>query len=76
MPGIVIGPPGSSTVDLSLPSDPELMAAATPNPETEAGKPAIFTVACPDAAGNPVVIYRFNLTHWGWRFVALDNLNE
>jgi hypothetical protein len=49
---------------------------AQAKPETEAGKPAQFIVACPDAAGNPVVIYRFNLTHWGWRLVALDNLNE
>lgn len=49
---------------------------AQAKPETEEGKPAIFTVACPDAAGNPVVVYRFNLTFVGWRFVALDNLNE
>jgi hypothetical protein len=49
---------------------------AQAKPETEAGKPALFTVACPDAAGNRVVVYRFNLTHWGWRLIALDNLNE
>lgn len=49
---------------------------AQAKPEMEAGKPALFTVACPDAAGNPVVVYRFNLTHVGWRLIALDNLNE
>lgn len=38
---------------------------AKAKPEMEEGKPALFTVACPDAAGNPVVVYRFNLTHVG-----------
>lgn len=35
-----------------------------------------FTVACPDAAGNEVVIYHFQQTRTGWKFTALDNLNE
>ena len=35
-----------------------------------------FTVACPDAAGNEVVIYHFEQTRTGWKFTALDNLNE
>jgi len=35
-----------------------------------------FTVACPDAAGNEVVIYHFEQTPTGWRFTGLDNLNE
>ena len=35
-----------------------------------------FTVACPDAAGNEVVIYHFRQTAAGWKFTALDNLNE
>jgi hypothetical protein len=35
-----------------------------------------FTVACPDAAGNEVIIYHFNQTRTGWKFTGLDNLNE
>ena len=35
-----------------------------------------FTVACPDAAGNEVVIYHFEQTRVGWKFTGLDNLNE
>lgn len=35
-----------------------------------------FTVACPDAAGNEVVIYHFNETKSGWKFTSMDNLNE
>ena len=35
-----------------------------------------FTVACPDAAGNEVVIYNFEQTRTGWKFAGLDNLNE
>lgn len=35
-----------------------------------------FTVACPDAAGNEVVIYHFNQTRTGWKFTSMDNLNE
>jgi|SRR5687767_15254976 len=35
-----------------------------------------FTVACPDAAGNEVVIYHFNETKAGWKFTGMDNLNE
>ena len=35
-----------------------------------------FSVACPDAAGNEVVIYHFEQTKLGWKFTALDNLNE
>jgi len=49
---------------------------AKAKPETDAAKPKEFSVSCPDAAGNEVVIYHFNLTSAGWRFVALDNLNE
>jgi hypothetical protein len=45
-------------------------------PETEASDPKSFTVACPDAAGNLVVVYRFARTGTGWKFAALDNLNE
>jgi hypothetical protein len=35
-----------------------------------------FTVACPDVAGNEVVIYHFNETKTGWKFTGMDNLNE
>ena len=35
-----------------------------------------FSVACPDSAGNEVVIYHFEQTRLGWRFTGLDNLNE
>jgi hypothetical protein len=48
----------------------------TKSPETEAGKPRAFTVACPDAAGNEVVIYHFERGRAGWKFVSLDNINE
>ncbi|HEX8889668.1 MAG TPA: hypothetical protein VF779_10845 [Pyrinomonadaceae bacterium] len=45
-------------------------------PEKDAQNPKEFSVACPDAAGNEVVIYHFRQTKMGWRFVALDNINE
>ncbi len=45
-------------------------------PEADADDPKHFTVACPDAAGNEVVIYHFNQTKTGWKFTGMDNLNE
>ena len=45
-------------------------------PEMDPGNAKAFTVACPDAAGNEVVIYHFRQTKAGWKFVSLDNLNE
>ena len=45
-------------------------------PEVDAANPKLFSVACPDAAGNEVVIYRFEQTRTGWKFTGLDNLNE
>lgn len=45
-------------------------------PEVHPANVKAFTVACPDAAGNEVVIYHFRQTKVGWKFVALDNLNE
>lgn len=45
-------------------------------PEVNAENPKQFTVACPDAAGNEVVIYHFGQTKTGWKFTGLDNLNE
>src|SRR5215510_7551200 len=45
-------------------------------PEVDPANSKAFTVACPDAAGNEVVIYHFKQTKTGWKFTALDNLNE
>lgn len=45
-------------------------------PEVNADNPKLYSVACPDAAGNEVVIYHFEQTRSGWRFTGLDNLNE
>jgi hypothetical protein len=35
-----------------------------------------FSIACPDKAGRDVVVYAFELTKAGWKFVRLDNTNE
>ena len=45
-------------------------------PEMDADNPKHFTVACPDAGGNEVVIYHFEQTRAGWRLTGLDNINE
>ena len=44
--------------------------------EIDPENPKHFSVACPDAAGNEVVIYHFEQTRTGWKFSGLDNLNE
>jgi hypothetical protein len=44
--------------------------------EMDPENPKRFSVACPDAAGNEVVIYHFQQTKLGWKFTGLDNLNE
>jgi hypothetical protein len=44
--------------------------------EMDPENPKRFSVACPDAAGNEVVIYHFEETKTGWKFTGLDNLNE
>lgn len=49
---------------------------AKAKPEIDTSNPKRFTVACPDAAGNDVVIYHFEQTRTGWKFAGLDNLNE
>ena len=49
-------------------------AKATPEKNAENRKQ--YSVACPDAAGNEVVIYHFEQTRTGWKFMGLDNLNE
>ena len=45
-------------------------------PELDPDSAKHFSVACPDAAGNEVVIYHFTQTRTGWKFTGLDNLNE
>jgi hypothetical protein len=45
-------------------------------PEMDADNPKHFSVACPDAAGNEVVIYHFEQTRAGWKLTGLDNINE
>ena len=45
-------------------------------PEMDEANPKHFTVACPDAAGNEVVIYHFEQTRTGWKLTGLDNINE
>ena len=45
-------------------------------PEMDADNPKHFTVACPDAGGNEVVIYHFEQTRAGWKLTGLDNINE
>jgi len=45
-------------------------------PEADPENKKHFTIACPDSAGNEVVIYHFNLTRTGWKFTGMDNLNE
>lgn len=45
-------------------------------PEVDPDNAKRFSVACPDAAGNEVVIYHFTQTRTGWKFTGMDNLNE
>ena len=49
---------------------------AKKQPELDTANPKRFTVACPNEAGDEVVIYEFELTRTGWKFVSLDNINE
>lgn len=49
---------------------------AKKQPELDADNPKRASVACPDEAGNEVVVYAFELTRAGWRFAGLDNINE
>ena len=44
--------------------------------EKDPENPKHLSVACPDAAGNLVVVYHFEQTKTGWKFTGLDNLNE
>jgi len=45
-------------------------------PEMDPDNSKHFTVACPDAGGNEVVIYHFQQTRAGWKLTGLDNINE
>ena len=45
-------------------------------PEKDSHNSRQFTVVCPDQGGNEVVIYTFESTKMGWKFVGLDNINE
>ena len=49
---------------------------AKKKPEMDTDNPKHFSVVCPDAAGNEVVIYHFEQTRTGWKFTGLDNINE
>lgn len=46
------------------------------SPEKDSENPKKFSVACPNEAGDDVVVYEFERTALGWKFVRLDNLNE
>ena len=49
---------------------------AKAKPEADAENPKHYSVACPDAGGNEVVIYHFEQTRTGWKLTGLDNINE
>jgi hypothetical protein len=49
---------------------------ASAKPSTDPARPNEFTVGCKNAAGDEVVIYSFTLGAKGWKFTALDNINE
>jgi hypothetical protein len=49
---------------------------AQKQPVIDTANPKRFTVACPNEAGDEVVIYEFQLTRTGWKFIGLDNINE
>jgi len=49
---------------------------ASKEPEKSETNPRMFTIVCPNAAGDEVVAYNFERGKTGWRFVGLDNYNE
>ena len=49
---------------------------AVKEPEKDSTNSRNYSVACPDAAGNEVVVYEFERGVGGWKFVRLDNINE
>lgn len=48
----------------------------TAKPVSDPTRPKEFTVGCKNSAGDEVIIYHFQRTPVGWRFTALDNINE
>jgi hypothetical protein len=51
-------------------------AQKEPEKETGRGGAKLYSIACPDAAGNEVVVYEFQRTKTGWKLIGLDNINE
>jgi len=49
---------------------------ATKEPTKNENSPKVFTVVCPNEAGDEVVAFDFARGKTGWRFVSLDNYNE
>jgi hypothetical protein len=49
---------------------------ATKAPEKDSSNPRLFTVVCPNEAGDEVVAYQFMRGKLGWQFIGLDNYNE
>ena len=49
---------------------------AEKSPEKDEANAKRYSVACPNEAGDEVVIFAFERGKLGWRFVGLDNLNE
>jgi hypothetical protein len=49
---------------------------ASKEPSKNENSPKVFTIVCPDEAGNEVVAFDFARGKTGWRFVGLDNYNE
>jgi hypothetical protein len=49
---------------------------AEKKPEQDETNARAWSIACPDEAGNEVVIFHFQRTRLGWRFVGMDNINE
>lgn len=45
-------------------------------PQKDQSNSRLYSVACPDEAGNEVVVYEFQRGSSGWKFIRLDNLNE
>jgi len=45
-------------------------------PEKDANNPRLYTVVCPNEAGDEVVAFQFTRGKLGWKFTGLDNYNE
>ena len=49
---------------------------ASAQPHRESPRAREFEVGCDNGSGQEVIIYKFVLTKTGWKFKALDNINE